>query len=155
MEVGGWVQVSLGIFWLLFENRPKLVHPQNSPKPVLIFWSSRRSIPRVRPNMSVYIAKSCWLLWFECSIHVSDGFPKKFGWVGGWGELRYPNMFWIFGICLTLQSPQRFFGDTVVSGDVPMVYHSGFFSSTLCMSVLLCVRLPRISIYLGLIFKLL
>ena len=30
---------------------------------------------------------------------------KKFRWrVGGWGEL-YPVLFWIFGICLTLQSP--------------------------------------------------
>ena len=34
------------------------------------------------------------------------GFQKKLdgGWVGGWGEL-YPVLFWIFGICLTLQSP--------------------------------------------------
>ena len=37
------------------------------------------------------------------------GFQKKKvwihgGWVGGWGEL-YPSLFWIFGICLTLQSP--------------------------------------------------
>ena len=36
---------------------------------------------------------------FECSVHVSDGFPKKkFGrWVGGLGEL-YSRFFWIFGI---------------------------------------------------------
>ena len=42
-------------------------------------------------SVSIYIAKSCWLLWFECSVHVSDGCPtKKFEWaVGGWGEL-YP-----------------------------------------------------------------
>ena len=33
-EVGGWVQVSLGIFCLF--GKPS----QNSPKPVLIFWSS-------------------------------------------------------------------------------------------------------------------
>ena len=32
MEVGGWVQVSLGFFF--FKSS------QNSPKPVLIFWSS-------------------------------------------------------------------------------------------------------------------
>ena len=34
------------------------------------------------------------------------GFQKKEVWmgVGGWGEL-YPSLFWIFGICLTLQSP--------------------------------------------------
>ena len=47
--------------------------------------------------LSIYIAKSSWLFSFECSVHVSDGFPKKkFGWgVGGWGEL-YPSLFWIF-----------------------------------------------------------
>ena len=32
------------------------------------------------------LLKSCWLLRFECSVHVSDGFPKKSldggGWVG-------------------------------------------------------------------------
>ena len=39
---------------------------------------------------------------FECSVQVSDGSKKKFGWgVGGWGEL-YPSF---FGIFLTLQSP--------------------------------------------------
>ena len=39
----------------------------------------------------LYIAKSCWLLGFECSVHVSDGFPKKkFGWewVGGVSSIR-------------------------------------------------------------------
>ena len=43
---------------------------------------------------------------FECSVHVSDGFPKKRsldgGWVGGWGEL-YPTLLLL--IFLTLQSP--------------------------------------------------
>ena len=32
MEVGGWVQVSLGIFFFLKSS-------QNNPKPVLIFWT--------------------------------------------------------------------------------------------------------------------
>ena len=38
-------------------------------------------------------------------VYFIDGFPKKV-WmgVGGWDEL-YPVIFWIFGICLTLQSP--------------------------------------------------
>ena len=42
--------------------------------------------------LSIYNAKSCLLLGFECSVHVSDGFPKKIGWgvVGGWGELYPP-----------------------------------------------------------------
>ena len=35
LEVGGWSKASLGIC-LFVENRPKI----NSPKPVLIFWSS-------------------------------------------------------------------------------------------------------------------
>ena len=41
---------------------------------------------------------------FECYVQVSDGFPKKVRMVGGWGEF-YPVLFWIFGFCLTLQSP--------------------------------------------------
>ena len=43
MEVGGWVQVSLGIFFIFGKSS------QNSPKPVVIFWSS---IPRI---LSVYV----------------------------------------------------------------------------------------------------
>ena len=41
MEVGGWVQVSLGMFFFV-ENHPK---GQNSSKPVLISWSSMPSVP--------------------------------------------------------------------------------------------------------------
>ena len=33
-------------------------------------------------SVCIYIAKSCWLLWFECSVHVSDGFQKKNVWMG-------------------------------------------------------------------------
>ena len=51
---------------------------QNHPKPVLICWSS---IPCV---CCLSIAKSCWLLLFECSVHVSDGFQKKVWMEGGW-----------------------------------------------------------------------
>ena len=84
MEVGGWVEVSLGI--CLFVGKSS----QNSPKPVLIFWSS---IPCV---FCRYVAKSCWLLCFECSVHVSDGFPNKkfgWGWVGGVSSIQV--FFWI------------------------------------------------------------
>ena len=28
-------------------------------------------------SVYIYIAKSCWLLWFEYSVYVGDGFPKK------------------------------------------------------------------------------
>ena len=41
--------------------------------------------PLATPLCIIYIAKSCWLLLFECSVHVSDGFPKKEVWMeGGW-----------------------------------------------------------------------
>ena len=47
------------------------------------------------------IAKSYWLLWFECYVHVSDGFPKKsLDGVGGMSSIQI-----FLGICLTLQSP--------------------------------------------------
>ena len=40
------------------------------------------------------------------SMSVMDFQKKKFGWrVGGWGDL-YSSFFGIFGIVLTLQSPQ-------------------------------------------------
>ena len=55
---------------------------KNSPKPVVIFWSSRAYTMCI---LSVH-TESCWLLLFECSVHVSDGLPKKSldggGWVG-------------------------------------------------------------------------
>ena len=63
---------------------------QNSHKPVVIFWSSIMCILSV-------IAKSCWLLWFECSVHVSDGFPKKKDWIGGLvGGVSSIQFFWDF-----------------------------------------------------------
>ena len=45
-------------------------------------------------SVCIYFAKSCWLLRFECSVHVSDGFPKKAG--GGWMGLALSNFFWDF-----------------------------------------------------------
>ena len=121
MEVGGWVQVSLWIFFLWGKSS------QNSRKPVVICWSSIPTIyigwkrladeavkklqasphpwqrEKEGERYHVYsvcikcIAKSCWLLWCECSVHVSHGFRKSLdgGWVGGWGEL-YPNLFLYF-----------------------------------------------------------
>ena len=92
MEVGGWVQVSLWIFFV--ENRPKIALNQ--------YWYF--GVVYHVYSVCTYIAKSCWLLWFECSVHVSDGFPKKKVWMGGWGEL-YPSIFLDFWNFLTLQSP--------------------------------------------------
>ena len=95
MEVGGWVQVTRNFFCGKSS--------QNSLNPVVIFWNS---IPCVFcPH--ICIAKSYWLLWFECSVHVSDGFPTKKSLDGGWvGVVDYIQFFFgIFGICLTLQSP--------------------------------------------------
>ena len=88
MEVGGWVQVSLGIC-IFFKSS------QNSPKPVLIFWSS---IP-------------CMLLkvvgYYDLSVMSMSvlGFPKQSLDGGGWVEWALSNFFWIFGMFLTLQSP--------------------------------------------------
>ena len=76
--MGRWVS-QLWIFVFLGKSS------QNSPKPVLICCSS---IPCV---FCLYIAKRCWLLWFECSVYVSEwmmDFNNKSldggGWVGGW-----------------------------------------------------------------------
>ena len=33
--------------------------------------------------IGLYIAKSCWLLLFECLFYDSDGFSKKKVWMGG------------------------------------------------------------------------
>ena len=41
-----------------------------------IFWSSIPYFGVVYHVYSVCIVQSCWLLGFERSVHVSDGFPK-------------------------------------------------------------------------------
>ena len=70
MEVGGQVQVSLGIFF--FKSS------QNSHTPALIFWTS---IPCV---FCLYTLLKV-VGYFECSAHVSDEFPQKKVWMeGGW-----------------------------------------------------------------------
>ena len=59
---------------------------ENCPKIALNQYWYFRVVYHVY-SVCTYIAKSCWLLWFECSVHVSDWFPKKSldgGWVGGW-----------------------------------------------------------------------
>ena len=56
-----------------------------SPKPVLIFWSS------IPCEFCPYIAKSCWLLWFKCSVHVKWWVCKKNWWVGGVSSIQ---VFW-------------------------------------------------------------
>ena len=72
MEVGGWVQVSLGFF--LVENHPKIALNQY------------RYLVKV--VSVIMIGVFC-----PCQRWVSQ---KKFGWgVGGWSEL-YPSLFWIF-----------------------------------------------------------
>ena len=93
MEVGGWVQVSLGIFFFKLS--------QNSPKPVLIFWSS---IPCVfRPYTLLKVVGYYDLRVLSMSVM---GFQKKFCWgVAGWGEL-YRSCFRIFGIFLTFAKPR-------------------------------------------------
>ena len=75
MEVGGWVQVSLGIFWV--ENLLK-----NSPKPVLIFWSSIPYMCILSVNTSEVVG------YYDFSVLSMSvmGFQKNSldgGWVGG------------------------------------------------------------------------
>ena len=85
MEVGGWVQVSLGIG----------KSSQNSSKPVLIFWSS---IPYMY-SVCIYIYTLIQVVsYYDLSVLSMSvmGFQKKkFGCgvgVGGWGEV-YPRFF--------------------------------------------------------------
>ena len=42
---------------------------------------------------NIYIIKSCWLLWFEYFVHVSDGFPKKMD--SGVGELSSIHFYFL------------------------------------------------------------
>ena len=83
---GSGFQVSLGML-LFLENHPKIALNQ--------YW-------HVAVVCHVYyVLYTCTLLkvvsyydFQECSVHVSDGFPKK-SLDGGWGEL-YPSLIWIF-----------------------------------------------------------
>ena len=58
-----------------------------------------RPIIALNYSVCMYIAKSCLLLCFECSGHVSDGFPKQIwmeGWVGGVSSIQFFWDFWHF-----------------------------------------------------------
>ena len=113
MEMGGLVQVSLGIFVCGKSS-------QNSCKPVLIFWSSVCIL-------SVYTLLKV-VSYYDLSVLSMSvmGFQKKV-WMGegGWDEL-YPSLFWIFGICLTLQSQSRrkarYSGAPFTRGPLDFVY---------------------------------
>ena len=78
MEVGGWVQVSIGIFFGKSS--------QNISKPVLIFWDS---IPCVFCLYSTLLKVVSY-----CDLSVLSmaviGFQKKFGWgwVGGVSSIQ-------------------------------------------------------------------
>ena len=90
MEVGGWVQLSLGIFYFLGKST------QNSPKPVLIFFSS---VPCVHTLLKVVGYYDLIVL----SMSVIGFQKKKFGWwVGGVSCIQ---LFFGFLEFLTLQSP--------------------------------------------------
>ena len=87
MGVGGWVQVSHGIFFCGKSS-------QNSPKPVLIFWSS---IPCV---FCLYIGPTLLKVvgyydWSVLSMSVMGFQQKKFGW-GSVGGVSSIQVFWIF-----------------------------------------------------------
>ena len=87
MEVGGWVQVSLGFF--LFGKSS-----QNSPNPVLIFWITPISIPCVFCLTLIKVVGYYDLSDLSMSVM---GFQKNLD--GGWA------LFNLFLKCLTLQRP--------------------------------------------------
>ena len=74
---------------------------QNSPKRVLIFWSSILCILSVHTLLNV-VGYYDFLL--ELSMSVM-GFQKKFGWGVGERDELNPILLGIFGFFLTLQSP--------------------------------------------------
>ena len=60
-------------------------------------------------SVCIYIPKSCGYYDFHVlSMSVMGFQKKKFGWVGGWGEL-YSSLVWIFGIFLTFANPPSIF----------------------------------------------
>ena len=81
MEVGGWVQVSLGI--CLFGKSSR-----NSSKPVLIFWSSIQCVFCLYMYTLLKVVNYYDLSVLSMSVM---GFQKKFGWF----EL-HPSFFWNF-----------------------------------------------------------
>ena len=88
--MGGSSEVSLGFFVVGKSS-------QNSPKPVLIFWSSRSY---AICNLFVYTLLKVAKLSFECSVHVSDGFQKQ-----SLDGLRMSSIQFYFGFLTLMQSP--------------------------------------------------
>ena len=85
MEVGGWVQVSLGFFFFL--NHPKIALNQYRYFGV-VYHECIMSVYTLLKVVSYYDLSD-----LSMSVMVSK---KKIGWgVGGWGEL-YASFFWIF-----------------------------------------------------------
>ena len=94
MEVGGWVQVSNFFF---FKSS------QNIPKPVLMYFGVVYhvfSVTSVCIHQLLKVVGYCDLSVLSMSVSVM-GFQQK----SLDGCELYPSFFWIFGICLTLQSP--------------------------------------------------
>ena len=90
MEVGGWVQVSLGKTIIGKSS-------QNSSILVLIYWSTMCIL-------FVYTLLKIVSYYDLSVLSMSAMGLKKVCIGGGWGEL-YPVLFWIFWIFLTLQCP--------------------------------------------------
>ena len=87
-------------FW---ENHPTIAVLWSSrPYTTAELWSSR---PYTIYILSVYTSIKV-VSYYDLSVLSMSvmGFQKKVWMGGGWGEV-YPSFFWIFGICLTLQSP--------------------------------------------------
>ena len=72
------------IIMFLFPNNVTFESTRRPLKNVifLIYWHWYHCVLAEKWNyVCICIAKSCWLLWFECSVHVSDGFPKNKVWM--------------------------------------------------------------------------
>ena len=120
MEVGGWVQVSLGIFVVVGKSS------QNSPKPVLIFWSSIHVF-----ILSVYT----WLKvvgYYDLSVLSMSVMVSKNEEV--WmGFETYPIFFGFFNFARPLRSGNSKKRHTGVSHVICALFHAVTFSpNNLC-----------------------
>ena len=93
MEVDGWVQVSLRIFFGKSS--------QNRSETVLIFWSSMPFVFCLYIQCTLLKVVSYYYDLSVLSIYVSDGVSKKFGWDG-----RVGCLFWILEFVLTCKAPK-------------------------------------------------
>ena len=64
---------------------PRIFFVENRPKIALNKYRYFGIVYHVY-YVCIYMTKSCWIFWFECSVHVSEKFG--WGWVGGVSSLQ-------------------------------------------------------------------